>query len=194
MRRAPRKPGEEYYITIFDEGETIQEHVQPEDFTPPNPDVVTLVTDSNNEESVSDKYTFQVGDDIYEEDLALIPKPHIQYVSHQIKWLQMKDPSLAIIMNKLQKGTHPHKPLPNTYFMNTDGVLYHCVREGSQSFEAVVVPKKLYQLVLTMCHDLMGHNGTMQLYGYIRRFYFWQKLKEDCTKHVHQCKNVNKFL
>ena len=73
----------------------------------------------------------------------------------------MKDPSLAIIMNKLQKGTNLHKPLPNTYFLNTDGVLYCCVREGSQSFEAVVVPKKLYQLVLTMCHDLMGHNGTM---------------------------------
>ena len=39
--------------------------------------------------------------------------------------------------------------------------LYHCVREGSQSFEAVVVPMKLYHLVLTMCHDLTGHNGTM---------------------------------
>ena len=33
----------------------------------------------------------------------------------------------------------------------------------------------------------MGHNGTAQLYGYIR-FYFWQKLKQDCTKHMHQCK------
>ena len=64
----PEKPDEEYGITIFDEGEAIQEHVQPEDFTPPDPDMVTLVTDSKNEESVSDKHTFQVGDDIYEED------------------------------------------------------------------------------------------------------------------------------
>ena len=68
----PEKPGGEYGITIFDEGETIQEHAQPEDFTPPNPYMVTLVTDSNNEESASDKHTFQVGDDMYEEDLALI--------------------------------------------------------------------------------------------------------------------------
>ena len=123
--------------------------------------MVTLVTDSNNEESVIDKYTFQVVDDIYEKDLTLIPKPHVQYTPHQIKQLQMKDPSLAIIMNKVQKGTHPNKPVPNTYFLNTDGVLYYCVREVSQSFEAVVVPKILYQLVLTTCHDLMGHNGTM---------------------------------
>ena len=55
----------------------------------------------------------------------------------------------------------PQKPLPNTYVFNTDGVLYHCVREGSQGFEAVVVPKKLYQLMITTCHDLMGHNGTV---------------------------------
>ena len=139
----PENPGEEYSVTIFDEGKTIQEHVQPEDFTPPNPDMVTLVADSNNEESVSDKHTFQLGDDVYEEDLALIPEPHIQYIPHQIKQLQMKDPSLATIMNKLKKGTHHHKPSPNTYFLNTYGVLYCCVREDSQSFEAVVVPKKL---------------------------------------------------
>ena len=62
--------------------------------------MVTLVTDSNNEESVSDKHTFQIGDDIYKEDL---PKSHIQYTPHQIKNLQMKDPTLAIIINKLQK-------------------------------------------------------------------------------------------
>ena len=93
--------------------------------------MVTLVTDSKNEESVIDKHTFQIGDDIYEKDLTLIPKPHIQYTLHQIKKLQMKDPSLAITMNKLQKGAHPEKPLSNTCFLNKDIVLYHCVREGS---------------------------------------------------------------
>ena len=178
----PEKPGEEYDITICEEGETIQEYVQPKDFTPPNPDMVTLVTDSNNEESVINKHTFQVGDDIYEKDLTLIPKPHIQYTPHQIKWFQMKDPSLAIIMNKLQKGTHPNKSLPNMYFLNTDGVLYHCVWEGSQSSEAVVVPKGLYQLVLTMCHDLMWHTAT----GWSHKKL--QICKQDCTKQVHQCK------
>ena len=59
--------------------------------------MITLVTDSNNEESISDKHTFRI-DDIYEEDL---PKPYIQYTPHQIKHLQMKDPSLAIIINKI---------------------------------------------------------------------------------------------
>ena len=113
MRGAPQKAGEEYSIMIFDEGEAIHEHVQPEDVTFPNPDMATLVINSSNEESVSDKHTFQVVDDIYEEDL---PKPHVQYTPHQIKDLQMKDPSLEIIINKLKKGTQPNKPLPNTFF------------------------------------------------------------------------------
>ena len=122
MKGAPRKTGKEFGITIFDEGEIIHEHAQPEDVTPPHPDVVTLISNPNHKESVIDKHTFKVGDDLCEEDL---PKPHIQYTPHQIKHLQMKDPSLALIINKLQKGTQPQEPLPNTYFLNTDGVLYH---------------------------------------------------------------------
>ena len=100
----------------------------------------------------------------------------------------MKNPSLALIINKLQKGTQPQQLLPNTYFLSTDSVLYHCVREGSQGFEAIVVSKIFSQLVLTMCHDILWHNGTTWLYRYIRRFYLWEKWKQDCAKHVHQCR------
>ena len=34
-KKPPEKPGEEFCISIFDDDETIHEHVQPEDFTPP---------------------------------------------------------------------------------------------------------------------------------------------------------------
>ena len=37
-RSPPEKPGEEYNIMIFDEGETIHGHAQPEDFTSPHPE------------------------------------------------------------------------------------------------------------------------------------------------------------
>ena len=70
----PEKPGEEFGITIFDEGETIHEHAQPEDFASPHPDVVTLISDPSIKESAIDKHTFQVGDDLYEKNL---PTPHI---------------------------------------------------------------------------------------------------------------------
>ena len=40
-----------------------------------------------------------------------------------------------------------------------------------------------------MMHNLLGHNGTMRLYNYIRWFYFWQELKQDCANYVHKCKD-----
>ena len=88
----PEKPGEEFDITLFDEGEIIYEHAWPEDFTPLHSDVVTLISDPNHEEPIIDKHAFQVEDNLYEKDL---PKPHIWYTPQQIKHLQMTDPSLT---------------------------------------------------------------------------------------------------
>ena len=94
MKRAPqKKPGKEFSVTLFDEGEIIHEHAQPGDLTPSHLDMV-LISQPNHKESVIDKQTFQVWDDIYEEDL---PKPHIQYTPHQVKHLQLTDPSFALI-------------------------------------------------------------------------------------------------
>ena len=62
--------------------------------------MVILITDSNIEDSVIDKHTFQVGDDLYEKHL---PRAHIQYTPLQIKHLQMKDRSLTLIINKIAK-------------------------------------------------------------------------------------------
>ena len=159
-KESPRKAGEVFGITTFVEGETIHEHAQPESFTPPHSDMVTVISDPTNEDSGIDKHTFQVGDELYVEDL---PKPHIWYTPYQMKHLQMKDYSLALIINKLQKGTHPQMPLPNTYFLNTDGVLYCCV-EGSQGFEAIVMPKKhtnWYSLCAMIYLDTMAQHNCM---------------------------------
>ena len=68
------------------------------------------------------------------------------------------------------------------------------MREGVQICEAMVIPKMLQQLVLTMTHDLLGHSGTMRLYNYIRQLYFWHELKQDCANHVHKyndCQQVS---
>ena len=45
--------------------------------------------------------------------------------------------------------------------------MLECER-GSKICKAMVVSKMLQQLVLTMMHNLLGHNGTMRLYNYIR--------------------------
>ena len=116
-------------------------------------------------------------------------KPQIYLTPQHIKRVQLQDQSLAIIINKLRKNQVCSTPLPNTYFLNIKGVLYQSVREWVQMYEAVVVLSMLRQLVLNMTHDLLGHNGTTILYNYIRQFYFWQELKQDCTNHLCKCKD-----
>ena len=63
----------------------------------------------------------------------------------------MKDPSLSIITNKLQKGTHPNKPLPNTYFLKTDGVPILLCKRRFPKFRSCSGAKETHQLILTAC-------------------------------------------
>ena len=67
-RSPPEKPGEECGIMIIWWGWNHPWTCTTRRLHTSHPDVVTLITDSNNEESVIDKHTFQVGDDLFEED------------------------------------------------------------------------------------------------------------------------------
>ena len=58
-------------------------------------------------------------------------------------------------------------------------------------YEAMVVLSMLRQLVLTMTHNVLGHNGTTRLYNYNKKFCSWQELKQDCANHVCKCKDCH---
>ena len=135
------------------------------------------------------KDTLVLHDVMYEIDDEHPIRPQINLSQQQVKGLPLKDHSLAIIMSKLQKNKVCLTPLLNTYFLKKEGALYQSVREDLQTYEAMLVLSKLQQLVLTTTHNQLGHNGTTILYNYIKWFYFWQKLKQDCTKHVCKCKD-----
>ena len=63
-----------------------------------------------------------------------------------------------------------------------EGILYHRVIEGGQSFQAIYIPKtpeSLIQLILKAAHDESGHNGFPRTYSAIRRLYYWKGIKED---------------
>ena len=117
-------------------------------------------------------------------------KPQIYLIPQHIKRMQLHNQSLAIIIHKLRKDNVNSTTLTNTYFLDDDVVLCWSVREGVHICKAMVVLKMLQQLVLTMMHDLLGHNGTTRLYNYIRQFHFWQELKQDCANHIHKCKDL----
>ena len=160
-------------ITTFDKDESIKITVDPRSFMPPDPNMILTVTDSaSSNASHIKKDMFVLHDVTYVIDDDYPTKPKIYLSPQQIKRIQLTDQSLATIISKLRQNKICSTPLPNIYFLNDEGVLYRSVREGVQTYEAMVVESMLWQLVLTMTHGLLGHNGTTRLYNYIRQFYF----------------------
>ena len=78
---------------------------------------------------------------------------------------------------------------PLVYSIN-DGVLYHRVIEGGQTFQAIYIPRtppSLIQSILKAAHDDSGHNGFPRTYSAIRRLYYWKGIKEDVRQHCISC-------
>ena len=151
--------------------------------------ILTVTDSASTNASHLNKDLFVLHDVVYVIDDEHPTKPQIYFSPQQIKRIQLKGQSLAIIISKLRKNKVHSTPLLNTYFLNYEGVLFWSVREGVQTYDAMMVPSMLQQLVLTMTHDLLGHNGTTRLYNYIRWFYIWQELKQGCANHVSKCKD-----
>ena len=71
-----------------------------------------------------------------------------------------------------------------------DGVLYHHVTEGGQSFHTIYIPKtlpSLIQSILKAAHNDSGHNGFPRTCSAIRRLYYWKGIKEDICQHCTNC-------
>ena len=118
-------------IMIFDKGEPIKVTMDPKASVSPDPNMIHTVTDNANPNASQglDNDTFVLHDVTYVIDNEHPTRPQINLSQEQVKRLQLKDHSLAIIMSKLQKHKVCSTPLLNTYILNDEGLLYWRVRE-----------------------------------------------------------------
>ena len=103
----------------------------------------------------------------------------------QLRALQAQDDKCTPLTQMLENG----KLDPVAYSIQ-EGILYHCVIEGGQSFKAIYIPKtpeSLIQSILKAAHDESGHNGFLRTYSAIRRLYYWKGIKEDVLQHCRNC-------
>ena len=93
-------------VTIFDEGEPNKVTADSKPFMPPDLNMIHMVTDNvnTNASQYPDKDTFVLHDVMYVIDDEHTTRPQINISQQQVKRLQLKDHSLAIIMSKLQKN------------------------------------------------------------------------------------------
>ena len=115
-----------------------------------------------------------------------IQQPFIQQLRSpptldQLRALQAQDDKCTTLTRMLENG----KLDPVAYSIQ-EGILYHCVIEGGQSFQAIYIPKtpeSLIQSILKAAHDESGHNGFPRTYSAIRRLYYWKGIREDILQH-----------
>ena len=103
----------------------------------------------------------------------------------QLRTLQGQDDKCTMLIMMLKNG----KLDPVAYTLQ-EGILYHRVIEGGQSFQAIYVPRtpeSLIQSILQTAHDESGHNGFPRTYSAIRRLYYWKGIKEDVLQHCRNC-------
>ena len=103
----------------------------------------------------------------------------------QLRALQAQDNKCTMLTRMQENG----KLDPVAYSLQ-EGILYHQVIEGGQSFQVIYVPKtpeSLIQSILKTAHDESGHNGFPRTYSAIRRLYYWKGIKEDVLQYCRNC-------
>ena len=73
------------------------------------------------------------------------------------------------------------------YKIRPDHVLVKIVRSDNHKFEAIMVPDKIMKYILHEAHERLGNPGSVKLYLFLRKMYYWPQLKRDCTRHVRTC-------
>ena len=107
---------------------------------------------------------------------VIIPDPDLQepftqiltspLTNDQLQALQAQDEKCTSLIAMLRRGKFD----PLVYSVN-DGILYHRVIEGGQTFQAIYVPRTppgLIESILKAAHDDSGHNGFPRTYSAIR--------------------------
>ena len=105
--------------------------------------------------------------------------------------IEISTEKLVRLQNEQQKYTHIQKliekhpkKLKMLYKIRPDHVLVKIVRSDNHKFKAIMVPDKIMKYILHEAHERLGHPGSVKLYLFLRKMYYWPQLKWDCTRHV----------
>ena len=143
-----------------------------------------------------------------QEPNPVIILPKVAWSKDTIRKCQLKDDSIAPIIQYLGEGILPHDKkkareviISSDFYFLEDSVLYHLLdtktqdpkRQIEEIRACLVVPKELKFDILTSMHgDLhSGHYGTQRIYSTLRLKYYWKGMYRDCKNFVVSCQKCN---
>ena len=111
------------------------------------------------------------------------PLVQLKLSTENLRKLQAVDKQHSKIRDQLIQGQeHP------AFLLDDREILYQKIRDENKYFQAVLVPEKLRKPILFELHDCFGHPGTNKLSNYMKKYYYWPGIKQDCSKYVQSCK------
>ena len=106
----------------------------------------------------------------------------------QLSTLQKQDRECREIVKKRLLNEQTAK-----IYMKIDGILTRIWTEEEDSYNCTVVPKVLRLPLLTLAHDLNGHNGGKRTYAALKRTYYWPGMKKEVFHHCKACPVCSKY-
>ena len=79
---------------------------------------------------------------------------------------------------------NPH----DKYFTDFMGILHKKAIDFNSTSSSVVVLRVLTKYLLYAWHDSLGHIGATKLYHFIKRIYYFPKMRKTIHKYVRTCK------
>ena len=118
--------------------------------------------------------------------------------------LQSEDPILRIVIDGLKNKTFRHRTVKPTdsptlkhYIRHQkqlqllEGILYRKSYTGNHqtrtTHHQIVLPKALFNRVMTGCHDEVGHQGRDRTISLVRERFYWDTLYKDTSEYVANC-------
>ena len=115
----------------------------------------------------------------------------IEISTEKLVRLQNEQQQYAHIRKMIEKNP---KKLKMLYKVRPDHVLVKIVRSDNHKFEAIMVPDKITKYILHEAHERLGHPGSVKLYLFLRKMYYWPQLKRDLVGTFEHVLNANKII
>ena len=114
---------------------------------------------------------------------------------NEIAELQKQDPELSPMLKYIEEGSVPSEKklarrlvMERSRFDVVDGVLYY-ENPGVEGKWRIAVPTSWLETLIKEAHDgrFRGHFAERRIYGQLRKYYWWDKMRADVWKYCRAC-------
>lgn len=125
-----------------------------------------------------------ISETVPEESVSLVTVQPNLFSIEAIRKLQLADQEIGTRIRKIEKEGPKGK-----YFLEKKVLMKRVKGESDEPYQVIVAPPALAEMVLDFAHGRVqgAHTGHAKLYDYLRKQYYWPRMKETCLEYTNKC-------